>query len=153
MAIKKLRSKGQPVSDLVVDIAKSEDRGSFGVGVVSCLVPNSRPYRHKTSSLLTPAQVHAVQGIFKSDFPAMESWAQERKRLTRDLAGNAFSTTVCMAVIISCLLHYRDGSTRIPAPATPPRSRSVDPDYSPETVGKRKAASTSASPKKRKMGS
>ncbi|CAK0790294.1 unnamed protein product [Prorocentrum cordatum] len=63
----------------------------------------------KVLSKLSPRErgeeVHAVQGIFKEDFPALARWGKEKKILTRDLAGNAFSTTVCMAVAIAVLCH------------------------------------------------
>lgn len=95
----------QRKGDLVIDIAKTAPRAPSCVGAAPCIVPNSQPYRMKTQTIFSPEQMHCVQGIYKDDFPAMSTWAKERPTLTRDLAGNAFSTTVCMAVAISCLAH------------------------------------------------
>lgn len=89
--------------EVCVDVAKSLERAVSCVGATSCIVPNSQPYRVKTKTILSPEQVHACQGIFKEDMPALSRWANDKRGLTRDLAGNAFSTTVCMAVAISCL--------------------------------------------------
>ena len=41
------------------------------------------------------------------DFPALGKFCRGQKRLARDLAGNAFSTTVCTAVVIGSLCHLR----------------------------------------------
>ena len=113
--------------DIVVDVAKSAQRAPACDSVTPCIQPNSLPYRLKTRSILTPQQVNCVQGIFKADFPALAKYARSKARLTRDLAGNAFSTTVCMAVVISCLTHapfarashemspFREDSTESPA--------------------------------------
>ncbi|CAK0808227.1 unnamed protein product [Prorocentrum cordatum] len=96
------RERGEEV---VVDVGKSLERAVYCVGAAPCVVPNSRPCRVKKDKLLSPEQVHAAQGIFKEDFPALARWGKEKKILTRDLAGNAFSTTVCMAVAIAVLCH------------------------------------------------
>ncbi|CAK0859425.1 unnamed protein product, partial [Prorocentrum cordatum] len=99
-------SPAQRKEDLVVDVGKSVDRLHYCVGgAAPCVVPNSRTYRVRQEKVLSPEQCHAVQGIFKSDFPALKRWAKEKKTVTRDLAGNAFSTTVCMAVALVALCH------------------------------------------------
>jgi len=117
--------------DVVVDVAKSEDRAPVCVGAAPCIVPNSIPYRTKTQRVLTPEQVHACQGIYPEDFPAMRKYAQAKANLTRDLAGNAFSTTVCMAVVVSAFVHRPLISNS--------NSREASP--SPSRVNKRRAPS------------
>lgn len=104
-ALRKLGDKNGPDMDVVVDVGKSAQRAPFCQNATPCIVPNSLPYRIKKAQFLSGEQVHCVQGIYKQDFPALAKWAQEKKTLTRDLAGNAFSTTVCMAVAISCLAY------------------------------------------------
>ena len=69
------------------------------------MLPNSRTYRVTQNKVLSPEQCLALQGIFKSDFPALATWAKEKKVITRSFAGNAFSTTVCMAVALVALCH------------------------------------------------
>lgn len=129
--------------DIMIDVAKSEYRAPSCIGAASCIVPNSLPYRVRHGSILTPEQVHCVQGIYVEDFPALRRYASEKHCLTRDLAGNAFSTTVCMAVLISCLAHAPAGG--VPSPATPPRHTKALGDLSPvPTSGKRRRADAAA---------
>ena len=97
-------TRDQLKKDLVVDVGKSLERLHYCLGgAAPCVVPNSRTYRVKQNKVLSPEQCHAVQGIFKSDFPALATWAKNKKTIMRDLAGNAFSTTVCMAVFLVVL--------------------------------------------------
>lgn len=124
--LKKLRP-AERKNDVVVDVAKSEERAPVCVGAAPCIVPNSIPYRTQTKQVLTPEQVHACQGIYPADFPALRKYSQEKAGLTRDLAGNAFSTTVCMAVVISAFIH---------AP-----SKAKEDMRSPTRVSKRRATS------------
>lgn len=132
-------------SDIVIDVAKSEQRAPKCINATSCIVPNSLPYRLQTQSILTAEQVHCVQGIYIEDFPALTRYAREHKSLTRDLAGNAFSTTVCMAVVICCLLHAPLRNDITSAPATPLRPLRALRMLSPSPV-KRKRMPTSESP-------
>merc|ERR1719189_830998 len=130
VALKKLKP-AQHDKDIVVDVAKSEDRAPVCIGATPCIVPNSLPYRIKTQRILTPEQVHACQGIYPEDFPAPRKYAQTKPSLTRDLAGNAFSTTVCMAVVVSTFVH------------TPSKSNinSKETSSSPSRVNKRRVLS------------
>jgi len=134
----KLSFKAGCKQDVVVDVGKTEARAPSGVAATSCVVPNSELYRLRSKSTLTPEQVHCVQGIYKEDFPALARYAATQKTLTKDLAGNAFSTTVCMAVTISCLAHapFREAT---PAPSTPrPSNRRLSRTVSdPKVFAKR----------------
>lgn len=107
--LRTVRSRLKPEQlkqNLVVDVGKSVDRLHYCLGgAAPCVVPNSRTYRVMQKKVLSPEQCHALQGIFKSDFPALATWAKENKKITRDLAGNAFSTTVCVAVVLVALCH------------------------------------------------
>ena len=104
--VRKLKVKGGcDGRDVFIDIAKSEARVPVCTNATSCIVPNSRPYRLLESRILQPEEVMALQGIWEEDFPALSSFAQKKMTLVRDLAGNAFTTTVCMAVLIAALTH------------------------------------------------
>lgn len=151
-ALRKLK-KVDRIKDVIVDVAKSEERGPRCIGATACIVPNSLPYRIKTRSFLTPEQVHCVQGIYKEDFPALARWAKDKASLTRDLAGNAFSTTVCMAVMISALLHapIKGGSSMA---STPRRgSKKLDIDFSPPRTRKRSTEEVMSPSKRSKLSS
>ena len=91
---------------LVVDVGQSEARLVFCSGGASpCVLPNSKLYCTSTEKVLGVAQMLAVQGIFRDDFHALPAWVMSRRTLARDMAGNAFSTTPCMAVVLAALIH------------------------------------------------
>ncbi len=91
--------------DLIVDVARSVQRASSCVGAIPCLLPNSQMYRVFTGQTLTPLEVMACQGLFTEDFPILAMWAAEPKHaaLLRDMAGNSFASSVCLAVVIAVL--------------------------------------------------
>jgi len=147
-ALQKL-PRSDRAKDVIVDIAKSAGRAPVCVSAASCIVPNSMPYRVKSKTMFTPEQVNCVQGIYKEDFPALSKFAKEKPNLTRDLAGNAFSTTVCMAVGISCLVHAPLEVSK-PAPSTPVRkSKTQMRAMSPPRPTKRSMELSTGSPSKR----
>ena len=90
---------------LVVDVGQSGNRaGNFCVdGAAPCLLPNSKILVHRGRKILSIQELMALQGIFKADFPKLDKWAQEQKTLIRDLTGNAFSTTTCLAVALGAI--------------------------------------------------
>jgi hypothetical protein len=136
-ALRKL-APAERTKDVVVDVAKSEERAPVCVGAAPCIVPNSQPYRTKTQRVLTPEQVHACQGIYLSDFPALQEYAKNKGPLTRDLAGNAFSTTVCMAVVISAFVNAPSKREASPEPSRKRRAPSMTP---PRPTKQRKVTS------------
>jgi DNA-cytosine methyltransferase len=91
--------------DVIADINKGELRGAHGADVAPTIVANSLPYRVKEKRVLEPMESLALQGIFPEDFPAMEDFSTGSETFLRDLAGNAFSTTVCMAMMLAALCH------------------------------------------------
>ena len=123
----------------LVDLAKGWSTGApYCLAATPCVVPNSLPYRLKETAVLSPMQLCCVQGIWQKDFPALSWYAKEKRCLTRDLAGNAFSSTVCMAVVIACLTHAP--SLTVQVPSTSPASSSA------EKRGEKHPASSSAEP-------
>ena len=94
-------------SGLAVDVGQSVGRGHFCVnGASPCLLPNSKiqlAFKAGKSikrRILGIEELMALQGLFREDFPALPAWATERRVLSRDLLGNAFTTTVLMAVSV-----------------------------------------------------
>ena len=47
-----------------------------------------------------------LQGVWPADFPALRAWVGDTRKhaMFRDLAGNAFFTTLCTSVLIAVLL-------------------------------------------------
>lgn len=95
--------KGTPYEDIVVDLGQGVERAPYCSDGAPCIVPNGKPYRVNKGYVLSAEQVLCCQGVYREDFPALPRWAKEERTVARDLAGNAFSTTVCMAVMIACL--------------------------------------------------
>eukprot|EP00403_Amphidinium_massartii_P023868 CAMPEP_0178398908 /NCGR_PEP_ID=MMETSP0689_2-20121128/15010_1 /TAXON_ID=160604 /ORGANISM="Amphidinium massartii, Strain CS-259" /LENGTH=451 /DNA_ID=CAMNT_0020019675 /DNA_START=63 /DNA_END=1418 /DNA_ORIENTATION=+ len=146
----------------IVDIAKSDERAPVCVGATSCIVPNSKPYHVGLQRVLTPEEVLRMQGIYREDFPALIPMLKERggPNLARDLAGNAFTSTVCMAVLIAVLAKVskparrrlaRSASSASDAPTTPKKripARCESPSSS--SPKKRSAAALATSPSKKR---
>ena len=78
-------------------------RAPWCVGATPCLVPNSMPFRMLAEATLSPLQVAACQGIFQQDYALLVQWCEKHPRVVRDLAGNAFSSSVCLATVLALL--------------------------------------------------
>ena len=96
----------EQLMDLVVDIAKSVGRSPWCIGATTCVLPNSRLHRQRQQRVLGAREMAALQGIWARGFPALESWCQSDKqsRVFMDLAGNAFTSTVCTAVCLGVMV-------------------------------------------------
>ena len=57
------------------------------------------------STLLGRRGRHGTQGIFASDFPQLKSFLKTQSALCRDMTGNAFSMSVCTAVLLKVADH------------------------------------------------
>ena len=92
--------------DVVVDLAKSTQRASTCMNASTCVLPNSKLWLVRAGRFLTARECLALQGIWASDFPALDAWARHPKKLNllHDLAGNAFSTPVCMTVCLAVIM-------------------------------------------------
>ena len=92
--------------DVVVDLAKSPQRAPTCIHASTCVLPNSKLWLVRAGRFLTARECLALQGIWASDFPALDAWARHPKKLNllHDLAGNAFSTPVCMTVCLAVIM-------------------------------------------------
>mmetsp|Transcript_10154 Transcript_10154/g.18227 ORF Transcript_10154/g.18227 Transcript_10154/m.18227 type:complete len:284 (+) Transcript_10154:609-1460(+) len=136
-ALGKLHSQSE--KDIIVDIAKSAERAPVCIGATSCIVPNSKPYHLQSKRVLTPEEVLKVQGIYREDFKALTEILKEKGGggLARDLAGNAFTSTVCLAVLVSTLAH---------CPLQASRGKRQSQGTSPGTPQKRRRVADVESP-------
>ena len=90
--------------DIIVDVGKHlGNRVAYGVCATPCIFPKSSLYRVLSKKILSISEMLRVQGIYAEDFPALPNFVLADIALVRNLAGNVFSSTVCMAVIICCL--------------------------------------------------
>ena len=72
----------------------------------TCVLPSSKLWLVRAGRFLTARECLALQGIWASDFPALDAWARHPKKLhlLHDLAVNAFSTPVCMTVCLAVIM-------------------------------------------------
>ena len=98
--------RADELTDLVIDVAKSAHRAPWCIGATPCVRPNSRLHWRRQQRALSAFEVAALQGIWPRDFPALESWCQSdtRSRVLVDMAGNAFTSTVCAAVCLGVMV-------------------------------------------------
>ena len=91
---------------LVVDISQSEGRAAWCAGAAPCVLPGSRLYWRHRQCVLGPRQLASLQGIWPADFAAVAEWCEDQhlSRVVADMAGNAFTSTVCMAVCLAVCL-------------------------------------------------
>ena len=70
------------------------------------MLPNSRLHWRRQQRVLSAYEVAALRGIWPRDFPALEPWCQSdtRSRVLVDMAGNAFTSTVCAAVCLGVMV-------------------------------------------------
>ena len=102
--LRKVRSRSgfSESQDVIVDVPKSLGRAASCLDACPCLVPNSRPYRDLAGKVLGPLQVLGLQGIWRVDFPQLHKFSE---RILRDMAGNAFTSTVALSVCLAALVH------------------------------------------------
>lgn len=105
----KLKLKGRKTAriardDVLVDLAKSEARAPVNLNATPCLVANSRMWWDNQRRFLSAEEGMSLQGIFASDFPQLKSFLRTQSALCRDMTGNAFSMSVCTAVLNAVML-------------------------------------------------
>lgn len=101
-----LRLDKAALEGLVIDISKSAGRTPWCAGATPCVLPNSRLYVRHVQCVLGPREAAALQGLWPADFRALSAWCEDkhRSRVVADMAGNAFTSTVCMAVCFAVFL-------------------------------------------------
>ena len=99
----KRADQGRENEDLIVDLAKSMDRQTACVGSVPCLVTNSLPYRVKEGRFLNAIERMRLQALYERDYPLIEVYAEKQAGLLKNLAGNAFTCTTCMAAQLALM--------------------------------------------------
>ena len=72
-------------------------------------VASGKMYWANQQRFLSAEEVLALQGIFTKDFKAVKGkFLTPHRRLCHDLSGNAFSMSVCSAVLIAVLVKCAD---------------------------------------------
>ena len=70
-----------------------------------CVLPGSKLYWVLVRRFLTVREHAALQGIWAIDFPELDVWlrTQKHSNVVKDMCGNAFSSTVSMAVCFAVI--------------------------------------------------
>ena len=95
---RKLTGRG----DVFIDVGKNFCERSFRT--VCCLRPSSKPFSTMRKRILNGEEVLALPGIFREDFPSMES-DPSSDHFMRDLAGSSFTSSACAAALLCLLTH------------------------------------------------
>ena len=96
-----LKKKGalRGTSEMFIDISQSLGRTPIACGVCPCLCPNGRIWSISRARLSTGTEKLSLQGLY-FDTEMLHSHGFS-DRLLGDLAGNAFSASVCLAVCVA----------------------------------------------------
>lgn len=100
------KRKGQDVNDICLHLGSSEDRLEFCVGACTCIRPSHDVYYAKLKRNFTGQELLRTQGVFANDFSEPKAISSMEEQLARDFAGNAFSTTVVMACLLSSMVSH-----------------------------------------------
>ena len=94
--------------DVILDLQNSNCKATVAkcIHASPCVMPYSQLYWLHAGRFLTAREHAALQGIWPCDFPALDSWLRTSRQadLVMDMAGHAFSSTVCMAVSFAVIL-------------------------------------------------
>ena len=83
------------------DVSQNVDRFNTGLGIVPCITPGGCHFASNRQDALTGSQTLVLQGMPLDKL----HFAGETQRECQDLAGNAMTTTVIGASLISAILH------------------------------------------------
>ncbi|KAF1931765.1 uncharacterized protein M421DRAFT_90003 [Didymella exigua CBS 183.55] len=83
------------------DVSQNVDRFKMGMGLVPCITPGGCDFGSNRQDALSGSQTLVLQGMPLDKL----HFAGETQRECQDLAGNAMSTTVIGASLISAILH------------------------------------------------
>ena len=106
MQLESMRRQGDDLTTatLYADGGQNIHRMASGRDRAPCVTPNNYIYLHspERKGFLTGVHAFAYQGLDLDDFPAWREFDDSR---LRDLAGNSFSMTVFLCVLLSVLAH------------------------------------------------
>jgi hypothetical protein len=83
------------------DVSQNVDRFKTGLGIVPCITPGGCHFASNRQDALTGSQTLVLQGMPLDKL----HFAGESQRECQDLAGNAMTTTVIRASLISAIMH------------------------------------------------
>ena len=93
------------VRDLSQNVYRNEDSASFGIH--PCITPSGQPFISDAGRALAPEEALILQGIPRNNI----SFTTESPGELQDLAGNAMTTTVVAAAILSSFIVFGDRLT------------------------------------------
>lgn len=93
------------------DVSQNVDRFKTGMGLMPCITPGGCDFGSNRQDALSGSQTLVLQGMPLDKL----HFAGETQRECQDLAGNAMSTTVIGASLISAILHGSRAFRTVPS--------------------------------------
>eukprot|EP00435_Cladocopium_sp_Y103_P071892 s64_g38.t1 len=105
---KRVKKAKQDASQLCMHMGSSEARLEYMIGGSTCVRPSHDIYCAVVGRPLIGCELLRLQGSFPNDYACPHELADLPEALARDLAGNAFPTTVLQADLIACMISHQD---------------------------------------------
>ena len=105
---KRVKKAKQDPSRLCMHMGSSESRLEYMVGASTCVRPSHDIYCNVVGRPLIGCELLRLQGSFPDDYSCPDALADLPEGLKRDLAGNAFPTTVLQANLIATMIAHQD---------------------------------------------
>ena len=108
------------------------------MGMATCLRPSTRVYSLRLRRFLSAMEHLMLQGIFPTDFahPEVVEMLAQKATMAKDMAGNAFSTTVLQANLLALLVNsaaWRVIRVRNEGPPSSPGTKRGAEELEPDT--------------------
>ncbi|CAE7302174.1 unnamed protein product, partial [Symbiodinium microadriaticum] len=116
----------------------SQREQEHAVGMATCLRPSTRVYSLRLRRFLSAMEHLMLQGIFPTDFahPEVVEMLAQKATMAKDMAGNAFSTTVLQANLLALLVNsaaWRVIRVRNEGPPSSPGTKRGAEELEPDT--------------------
>eukprot|EP00438_Fugacium_kawagutii_P021717 Skav221914 [mRNA] locus=scaffold3084:91404:93296:+ [translate_table: standard] len=102
----KAEKAGKDPGSVCMHLGSSEGRLEWATQCSTCIRPSHDIYCGRVERTLVPCELLRLQGVWDLDFERPEALSDLPTLLARDMAGNAFPTTVLQANLISSLVAY-----------------------------------------------
>lgn len=103
--VKRTKGKAQ-AQPMCLHMGSSSDRLEYALGASTCVRPTHGIYCEVVQRPLVPLELLRLQGVFPSDFPFPDAIEAVSEKLLKDMAGNAFTTTVLQAAMLASLVSH-----------------------------------------------
>lgn len=103
----KLKRTKADASTLCFHMGSTEARLEWNVGASTCVRPSHDIFCNLVKRPLKGAELLRLQGSWARDYPHPEAVEELDNAMAKDLAGNAFPTTVLQANLLSSMISFQ----------------------------------------------